>query len=109
MRRVSLSWHGRLGAPVDVGLRGRLADPRAAGKRGRGRTGDPALPSPGQAPGDAAVSQELAEYERCAVLFDGNDEAAVQAARARWKRLKDAGHALTYWQQTAQGGWEKQG
>ena len=27
--------------------------------------------------------------------------------RARWRRLKDAGHELTYWQQTPQGGWEK--
>ncbi len=48
-------------------------------------------------------------FARCLDLFDGNDEAAVQAARARWKRLKDAGHTLTYWQQTPQGGWEKQG
>lgn len=48
-------------------------------------------------------------FARCLDLFDGNDEAAVEAARARWKRLKDAGHALTYWQQTPQGGWEKQG
>ena len=48
-------------------------------------------------------------FDRCLDLFDGNDEAAVEAARARWKRLKDAGHPLTYWQQTPQGGWEKQG
>ena len=66
-----------------------------------------ALPSPGQAPGDAAVSEELAEYERCAVLFDGNDETALAAARAQWAGLKDAGHDLTYWQQNDEGRWEK--
>ncbi len=49
----------------------------------------------------------LATFARCLDLCDGNDEEAVAAARARWTRLKDAGHDLTYWQQTAQGGWEK--
>ena len=46
-------------------------------------------------------------YERCFDLFDGNDETAVAAARDRWKRLKEAGHTLTYWQQNERGGWEK--
>ena len=46
-------------------------------------------------------------FERCLDLFDGNDEQAVAAARGRWKRLADAGHELTYWQQTGQGGWQK--
>ncbi len=40
-------------------------------------------------------------------LFDGRDPAAVQAARGRWKRLRDAGHRLTYWQQGPRGGWEQ--
>jgi DNA polymerase-3 subunit chi len=31
----------------------------------------------------------------------------VYAARDRWKAYKAAGHALTYWQQTDRGGWEK--
>ena len=48
-------------------------------------------------------------FERCLDLFDGKDEAAVTAARARWKRLADAGHELTYWQQNDGGGWEKKG
>jgi DNA polymerase-3 subunit chi len=39
-------------------------------------------------------------------MFDGNDEAALAAARARWKAAKEAGHTLTYWQQTEKG-WEK--
>jgi DNA polymerase-3 subunit chi len=39
-------------------------------------------------------------------LFDGNDEAAVAAARARWRAATAAGHALTYWQQGPKG-WVK--
>lgn len=46
-------------------------------------------------------------FARVFDLFDGNDDAAVAAARARWAVAKDAGHALTYWKQTASG-WEKQ-
>ena len=51
----------------------------------------------------------IGAFERCLDLFDGTDEQAVAAARARWQTLKDAGHDLTYWQQTGQGGWEKKG
>jgi DNA polymerase-3 subunit chi len=40
-------------------------------------------------------------------MFDGNDPAAVAAARDRWRAAKAAGHALTYWQQTDRGGWAK--
>jgi DNA polymerase-3 subunit chi len=57
--------------------------------------------------GIEAEPAELASFARCADLFDGNDAAAVEAARQRWRRAKDAGHTLTYWQQTA-AGWEQQ-
>lgn len=46
-------------------------------------------------------------YERAIILFDGNDPDALDAARKQWKILKGAGHAVTYWQQGAGGGWEK--
>jgi DNA polymerase-3 subunit chi len=39
-------------------------------------------------------------------MFDGNDDAAVEAARQRWSVASTAGHSLTYWQQTV-AGWEK--
>lgn len=54
-----------------------------------------------------AQSDGVAAFERCFELFDGHDTAAVEAARARWKAYKDAGHDLTYWQQTERGGWEQ--
>ncbi len=56
---------------------------------------------------DGAVSAKLADFEICAVLFDGHDEAAVTAARAQWRDCKAAGHQVTYWQQNDAGGWEK--
>lgn len=43
---------------------------------------------------------------RCA-LFDGRDAQALENARARWKACREAGHAVTYWQQGEAGKWEK--
>jgi len=57
---------------------------------------------------DGVEADDLAPFQRCADLFDGNDEAAVAAARQRWLRAREAGHQLTYWQQT-ETGWEKKG
>ena len=56
---------------------------------------------------DGAASEHVGDYTRCLDMFDGRDPDAVQAARARWKLFKDAGHALAYWQQNEGGGWEK--
>ena len=55
---------------------------------------------------DGAESARLDAFDRVIDLFDGQDEAAVAAARRRWKAAKAAGHALTYWQQGPRG-WEK--
>jgi DNA polymerase III subunit chi len=55
---------------------------------------------------DGAQSAHLNAFDRVFDLFDGNDEAAVQAARERWSAAKATGHALTYWQQGPKG-WEK--
>jgi DNA polymerase-3 subunit chi len=56
---------------------------------------------------DGAMSDNLPSYARCLDVFDGADETAVAQARERWKLYKDAGHGLTYWQQTDSGGWER--
>lgn len=58
---------------------------------------------------DGVTAGGIDGYERCFDLFDGNDETAVANARARWKTLKEAGHELTYWQQSDQGRWEENG
>jgi DNA polymerase III subunit chi len=55
---------------------------------------------------EGAETDRLADFDRVFDLFDGNDAEAVDAARIRWKTVKEAGHALTYWQQTGSG-WQK--
>jgi DNA polymerase-3 subunit chi len=40
-------------------------------------------------------------------MFDGNDADAIAAAREQWKAAKAEGCAATYWQQTANGRWER--
>ena len=55
---------------------------------------------------DGAESARLAAFDRVLDLFDGNDGAAVAAARRRWAAAKEAGHVLSYWQQGARG-WER--
>jgi DNA polymerase-3 subunit chi len=56
---------------------------------------------------DGASSARLEAFARVFDLFDGNEEAAVQAARARWTAAKANGYALSYWQQGPKG-WAKQ-
>jgi DNA polymerase III subunit chi len=55
---------------------------------------------------DGLEAEDLNSFARCADLFDGNDAGAVEAARGRWRRAREAGHVLTYWQQTG-AGWER--
>ena len=55
---------------------------------------------------DGVEAADLSAFARCVDLFDGNDAEAVAAARARWRRAREAGHALTYWQQTG-ARWER--
>jgi DNA polymerase-3 subunit chi len=42
-------------------------------------------------------------FSRCLYLFDGNDPQAVAAARERWRRWREQGAEITYWQQTERG------
>ena len=56
---------------------------------------------------DGSSAGDVGAYKRAVYIFDGNDPDAVQAARDEWSKLKDAGHEITYWQQTERGTWEK--
>ena len=55
---------------------------------------------------DGAEVEPPPQFTRCLYLFDGNDEAALAQARTLWRRLRNQGEALTYWQQTERG-WQK--
>jgi DNA polymerase-3 subunit chi len=56
--------------------------------------------------GAGVEASEVKALERVCVLFDGNDDAALQTARAQWKSLTDAGCAAQYWSEES-GRWEK--
>ena len=56
---------------------------------------------------DGAEAGVLDGFKRCILLFDGRDDAALSAARRRWREVKSAGHPASYWKQ-AERGWEKQ-
>ncbi len=56
---------------------------------------------------DGAMIQSFAGYLRVVLIFDGQDRAALDAARAQWKAAKAQGCAVTYWQQAQGGRWEK--
>jgi DNA polymerase-3 subunit chi len=55
----------------------------------------------------APMPADAAAYQRIVLLFDGDDEAAVAAARGYWSDAKARGFEATYWQPDAQGRWTK--
>lgn len=56
--------------------------------------------------GAEVTAQEVAALERVCVLFDGDDDVALNRARDQWKVLKEAGAAAQYWSEES-GRWEK--
>jgi DNA polymerase-3 subunit chi len=56
---------------------------------------------------DGAEPPEIGGYQRAVFMFDGHDQVQLEAAREQWKAMKAAGHAVTYWQQAADGRWER--
>ena len=56
---------------------------------------------------DGADVAAFAGYTRMVIMFDGRDEEALARARTQWKRAKDQGCTVTYWQQSRDGRWEK--
>jgi DNA polymerase-3 subunit chi len=55
------------------------------------------------------LPDDAESYQRIVLLFDGEDEEAVAAARETWRAVKAQGHDATYWQPDAQGRWVEQG
>ena len=56
---------------------------------------------------DGADASDAAAFERVLELFDGRDDEAVAAARARWRWAESQGMARVYWQQGDRGGWQR--
>ncbi len=59
--------------------------------------------------GAKTETSAIGGFERCVMIFDGNDDEAVSHARTFWKNCAAAGHEATYWKQSTAGRWEKQG
>lgn len=57
---------------------------------------------------DGMDSPRAAEMARTLDLFNGHDDAAVKAARERWKARLAAGFSLYYWRQDEVGRWTEQ-
>jgi DNA polymerase-3 subunit chi len=55
----------------------------------------------------AALPADAGSYQRIVMVFDGDDDEAVAAARAHWTEAKAKGFEATYWQPDEQGRWEK--
>ena len=49
--------------------------------------------------GARATLAEMAGYEVTCLVFDGNDERAVEAARGEWRAVSGAGLPAVYWAQ----------
>ncbi len=56
--------------------------------------------------GGAEVT-DMAKAERAMVMINGRDSEDVARERVRWKKLKEAGADLAYYQQNDRGGWDK--
>jgi len=56
--------------------------------------------------GAEVTAEECGPLERVCILFDGNDDGAVAAARGQWKALTGAGVPAQYWSEES-GRWEK--
>ncbi len=55
----------------------------------------------------AAVPEDAGGYQRIVLVFDGDDDDAVAAARAQWTDAKAKGFVATYWQPDENGRWVK--
>jgi DNA polymerase-3 subunit chi len=57
--------------------------------------------------GADVTPEEVTGHARVMILFDGHDPGAVEAARAQWRTLTQAGVAAKYWSE-ASGRWQMQ-
>ena len=55
----------------------------------------------------APVPVDAESYQRLVLMFDGDDEEAVAAARVQWTDVKAKGFEATYWQPDDSGRWVK--
>lgn len=55
----------------------------------------------------AALPTDAEQYQRMVLVFDGDDNEALAAARAAWTESKSRGFDVTYWQADDGGRWQR--
>jgi DNA polymerase III subunit chi len=56
---------------------------------------------------NAALPADCEAYDRLVLVFNGNDDEALAAARGVWKDCKARGFEATYWQADERGRWQR--
>jgi len=56
---------------------------------------------------DGAEAGDISPYQRCILVLDGRDDAALAEARRRWSFFKAEGRGISYWRQGETGGWRQ--
>ena len=54
---------------------------------------------------DSGIPADAENYERLVLIFDGDDDDAIAAARTAWKDCKAKNFDATYWQRDGGGRW----
>jgi DNA polymerase-3 subunit chi len=57
---------------------------------------------------DGTAPASLEGRDRISIMFDGADDAAVEQARALWRRFKSENATIRYWKQDEEGRWKDQ-
>lgn len=55
----------------------------------------------------ASIPADAVSYDRLVLVFDGDDEAQVQSARAAWVQCRSLDVKATYWQADENGRWKQ--
>jgi DNA polymerase III subunit chi len=56
---------------------------------------------------NAALPADCGNYQRMVLVFNGDDDEALAAARAAWADCKARGFEVTYWQADERGRWQR--
>ena len=51
--------------------------------------------------------EDISSFDRVLYMFEGRLDEIITAAREDYKNYKNAGHEMSYWQQSDQGRWEQ--
>ena len=56
---------------------------------------------------NAALPADSEAYDRVVLVFNGDDDGALSAARGAWTDCKSRGFEVTYWQADERGRWQR--